>query len=139
MEETTKDCGTVIQLEHGAALPSHPGARGTRTCLGHFEVPTDAGQPDENASTGHYETLRTLMHGLTGCDFIARRIAAIIMRVTYGYIVKGEDDPMITVPFEAMDNFGIATEPGMWMVDFVPQRECSHRPPSSLLQLQADG
>ncbi|KZT71135.1 putative monooxygenase [Daedalea quercina L-15889] len=49
------------------------------------------------------------------------RIAAIIMRVTYGYTVKGEDDPMITVPFAAMDNFSYATEPGVWMVDFIPQ------------------
>ncbi|KAH9934348.1 cytochrome P450 [Fomitopsis serialis] len=49
------------------------------------------------------------------------RIAAIIMRVTYGYAVKGEDDPMITVPFDAMVNFGAATEPGAWIVDFIPQ------------------
>lgn len=63
-----------------------------------------------------------LAHSLTGCG-CARRIAAIIMRVTYGYTVTGEDDPMITVPFASMDNFGSATEPGMWMVDFIPQRK----------------
>lgn len=44
------------------------------------------------------------------------------MRVTYGYTVKGEDDPMITIPFTSMDNFSKATEPGMWMVDLIPQR-----------------
>ncbi|OSX62626.1 hypothetical protein POSPLADRAFT_1180741 [Postia placenta MAD-698-R-SB12] len=49
------------------------------------------------------------------------RIASIIMRVTYGYTVKGEDDPMITIPFTSMDNFSRATEPGMWMVDLIPQ------------------
>ncbi|KZT00361.1 cytochrome P450 [Laetiporus sulphureus 93-53] len=49
------------------------------------------------------------------------RVAAIIMRVTYGYTVKGIDDPMITLPFSAMDNFSVATEPGKWLVDFIPQ------------------
>ncbi|EPS94263.1 hypothetical protein FOMPIDRAFT_1063274 [Fomitopsis schrenkii] len=51
------------------------------------------------------------------------RIAAIIMRVTYGYTVTGKDDPMITVPFALMDNFGSSMEPGTWMVDFIPQRD----------------
>ncbi|KAH9934272.1 cytochrome P450 [Fomitopsis serialis] len=50
-----------------------------------------------------------------------RRIAAIIMRVTYGYTVKVEDDRMITMQFEAMDNFTYASEPGVWIVDFIPQ------------------
>ena len=45
------------------------------------------------------------------------------MRVTYGYPVKGEDDPMITLPFTGMENFSIATEPGTWIVDFVPSRK----------------
>ncbi|KAH9934273.1 cytochrome P450 [Fomitopsis serialis] len=49
------------------------------------------------------------------------RIAAIIMRVIYGYTVEGEDDRMITMQFEAMDNFTYASEPGVWIVDFIPQ------------------
>ncbi|KZT12691.1 cytochrome P450 [Laetiporus sulphureus 93-53] len=48
-------------------------------------------------------------------------IAAIIMRVTYGYPVKKEDDPMITLPMKAMDNFSAATAPGAFLVDFIPQ------------------
>ncbi|CCM05258.1 uncharacterized protein FIBRA_07468 [Fibroporia radiculosa] len=49
-----------------------------------------------------------------------RRIAAIIMRVTYGYEVEGEKDKMINTSFEAMDNFSQATEPGAFMVDLIP-------------------
>ncbi|TFY60082.1 hypothetical protein EVJ58_g5367 [Rhodofomes roseus] len=65
------------------------------------------------------------------------RIAAIIMRVTYGYTVKGEDDPMITVPFAAMENFGTATEPGTWIVDFIPQLQYLPRwvPRASFLRI----
>ncbi|EPS94254.1 hypothetical protein FOMPIDRAFT_1134729 [Fomitopsis schrenkii] len=69
----------------------------------------------------HGLALGILQHPETLVSQTKTRIAAIIMRVTYGYTVTGEDDPMITVPFAAMDNFGSATEPGMWMVDFIPQ------------------
>ena len=60
-----------------------------------------------------------------GCLLIAmpRRVAAIIMRVTYGYTLKSDDDPMITMPFTSLANFASAVEPGRWIVDFVPQRE----------------
>ncbi|EED82914.1 predicted protein [Postia placenta Mad-698-R] len=48
-------------------------------------------------------------------------IASIIMLVTYGYTVKGTDDPFITRPFEVMDNFNASMTPGVWIVDMVPQ------------------
>ncbi|KAH9934293.1 putative monooxygenase [Fomitopsis serialis] len=65
------------------------------------------------------------------------RIAAIIMRVTYGYTVKHDNDPMITIGFEAMENFGSATEPGRWMVNFIPQLRWMPRwmPGTSFLRL----
>lgn len=48
-------------------------------------------------------------------------IASIIMLVTYGYTVKGTDDPFITRPFEVMDNFNASMTPGVWIVDMIPQ------------------
>ncbi|TFY67214.1 hypothetical protein EVJ58_g1763 [Rhodofomes roseus] len=58
---------------------------------------------------------------LTGYHPVQEHEAPIIMRVTYGYTVTGEDDPMITMQFATMDNFSLASEPGVWMVDFIPQ------------------
>ncbi|KZT11606.1 cytochrome P450 [Laetiporus sulphureus 93-53] len=52
------------------------------------------------------------------------RIAAIILEVTYGYSVKGHDDPMIATLHTFMNNFSAATLPGAWLVDLVPHLEC---------------
>ncbi|EMD35670.1 hypothetical protein CERSUDRAFT_85632 [Gelatoporia subvermispora B] len=49
------------------------------------------------------------------------RIGTIIIRVTYGYYIKGEQDPFLTLPLTAMENFSKASAPGTWLVDFVPQ------------------
>ncbi|KZT66303.1 cytochrome P450 [Daedalea quercina L-15889] len=49
------------------------------------------------------------------------RVAAIIMRVTYGYTIQDDSDPMITMPFTSLANFASAAEPGKWIVDFLPQ------------------
>lgn len=46
----------------------------------------------------------------------------MIIRATYGYYVKDETDPFLTLPLIAMDNFSQATAPGSWLVDVVPQR-----------------
>ncbi|KZT07466.1 cytochrome P450 [Laetiporus sulphureus 93-53] len=48
-------------------------------------------------------------------------IAAIIMEANYGYTVKSEDDPYITIPFSNADNFSKACAVGTWLVDFIPQ------------------
>ncbi|KAH9475790.1 Cytochrome P450 monooxygenase 45 [Psilocybe cubensis] len=48
------------------------------------------------------------------------RIGIIILRVTYGYYVESADDPFLTTPLLAMANFGKATQPGNFLVDFVP-------------------
>lgn len=44
------------------------------------------------------------------------------MRVTYGYIVKGPDDPFVVAGIAADNQFSEATRPGVWPVDFVPLR-----------------
>lgn len=49
-----------------------------------------------------------------------RRIGIIIIRVTYGYYIEDENDPFLTKPLKAMDNFSEATVPGNFMVDFLP-------------------
>ncbi|OCH86702.1 putative monooxygenase [Obba rivulosa] len=49
------------------------------------------------------------------------RIGTIIIRVTYGYYIKDENDPFLTLPLTAMDNFSKASAPGTWLVDFVPK------------------
>lgn len=56
------------------------------------------------------------------------RIASIILLVTYGYTVKAEDDPMVTIPLESMDNFSASTLPGAWLVNVIPQRAFQHYP-----------
>jgi len=43
------------------------------------------------------------------------------MRATYGYHVKDEKDPFLTLPLTAMENFSQATTPGSWLVDVVPR------------------
>ncbi|TFY57848.1 hypothetical protein EVJ58_g6780 [Rhodofomes roseus] len=65
------------------------------------------------------------------------RIAAIIMRVTHGYTVKGADDPMLTMQLAAMDNFTSASDVGSWLVDFIPQLQHLPRwmPGASFLKL----
>ncbi|KZT07386.1 cytochrome P450 [Laetiporus sulphureus 93-53] len=52
---------------------------------------------------------------------VKMRISAIIMEASYGYTVKSEDDPYITIPFTSMANFSKACAVGTWLVDFIPQ------------------
>ncbi|TFK24572.1 cytochrome P450 [Coprinopsis marcescibilis] len=47
-------------------------------------------------------------------------IGIIIIRITYGYYIKSKDDPFLTTPLQAMNNFSIATTPGNFLVDFIP-------------------
>ena len=54
-----------------------------------------------------------------------RRIGHIICRITYGYSVQSADDPFLAGPIAAMVNFGKATTPGNFMVDFIPARKTS--------------
>ncbi|TFK32982.1 putative monooxygenase [Crucibulum laeve] len=47
-------------------------------------------------------------------------IATIIIRVTYGYYVRDENDPLLKGVLVLMDNFNEATLPGNFFVDFIP-------------------
>ncbi|KAJ7075379.1 putative monooxygenase [Mycena belliarum] len=49
------------------------------------------------------------------------RMGTIIIQVTYGHYLKDENDPFLTMPLTAMDNFSKSTAPGAWLVDFIPQ------------------
>ncbi|KAJ7477019.1 putative monooxygenase [Mycena galericulata] len=51
---------------------------------------------------------------------IQLRIGTIIIRVTYGHYITDEQDPFLTSPLTAMDNFSQATAPGVWFVDLIP-------------------
>ena len=43
-----------------------------------------------------------------------------ILRVAYGYTVKGDDDPLVKIVEEAMIGFSKASEPGSFLVDRFP-------------------
>ncbi|KZT32144.1 cytochrome P450 [Sistotremastrum suecicum HHB10207 ss-3] len=45
---------------------------------------------------------------------------ALILRIGYGYPVEDQNDPFVAVADVAMDAFSKSTEPGVWLVDFVP-------------------
>ncbi|KZS91050.1 cytochrome P450 [Sistotremastrum niveocremeum HHB9708] len=45
---------------------------------------------------------------------------AIILRIVYGYTIAEEKDPLTKIVEDAMDTFSRSTEPGAWIVDFIP-------------------
>ncbi|KAJ7905810.1 cytochrome P450 [Mycena olivaceomarginata] len=45
---------------------------------------------------------------------------AIALRITYGYTVRGEDDPMIELVNDVMKEFSEAITPGAFLVDLLP-------------------
>jgi hypothetical protein len=49
---------------------------------------------------------------------------AFILRLTYGYAAKAEDDPLVRVVEDAMAGFAAASEPGAFWVD-----QCASRGP----------
>ncbi|KAF8196263.1 putative monooxygenase [Mycena galopus ATCC 62051] len=68
---------------------------------------------------------RKLVHGLVKDSSTLTRqiqltVGTIIIRVTYGHYVTGEQDPFLTTPLAAMETFSQASAPGMWAVDFLP-------------------
>ncbi|PPQ74860.1 hypothetical protein CVT24_002899 [Panaeolus cyanescens] len=48
------------------------------------------------------------------------QIGAIVLRTAYGYSVASKDDPVLRTVSQMMKEFGIATTPGMFLVDFIP-------------------
>ena len=51
-----------------------------------------------------------------------RRIGTIVMRVIYGYYPKSASDPLLACPIRSVINFGLAFQPGFWLVDSLPFR-----------------
>ncbi|KAJ7581367.1 cytochrome P450 [Mycena floridula] len=54
-------------------------------------------------------------------DKVKVAIGRLIMMATYGYHLEDENDPFLTTPLTAMENFSKATAPGAWLVDIIPQ------------------
>lgn len=49
---------------------------------------------------------------------------AIILKILYGYTTKKNGrDPLVDLANEAMAQFSLATQPGLWMVDIIPARK----------------
>ncbi|PPQ70818.1 hypothetical protein CVT24_001035 [Panaeolus cyanescens] len=55
------------------------------------------------------------------------QLGIIIVRSTYGYEIKSVDDPILTKPLTALENFAKAAAPGNFLVDFIPWLK--HIPP----------
>ncbi|KAJ7186809.1 putative monooxygenase [Mycena filopes] len=51
---------------------------------------------------------------------IKLRIAAIILRITYGHYISADTNPFLTQSRAAMDIFARSAEPGVWLVDAIP-------------------
>ncbi|KAF8889423.1 cytochrome P450 [Gymnopilus junonius] len=52
---------------------------------------------------------------------IRRSTGAVILRISHGYEVKGENDPYVTVAGQALEQFSLSTAPGGFLVNLVPQ------------------
>ena len=63
---------------------------------------------------------------------------AIILKITYGYSVQGENDPFIELADKGMAMFGVITTPGTYLVDFIPARKAKLRHPSLWMHVQRD-
>ncbi|KIM73756.1 hypothetical protein PILCRDRAFT_828807, partial [Piloderma croceum F 1598] len=53
-------------------------------------------------------------------DHVRRATVAIIMMIAYGHEVRSLDDTYVKLADKAMESFSIATEPGAFLVDFLP-------------------
>ncbi|KAJ7779891.1 putative monooxygenase [Mycena metata] len=51
---------------------------------------------------------------------VKQRIGTIIIRITYGRYISGENDPLLAIGRASMDIFSRAAEPGLWLVDSIP-------------------
>ncbi|KAK0222302.1 cytochrome P450 [Armillaria fumosa] len=51
---------------------------------------------------------------------ISQDVAALVLRITYGYEVKKEDDEMVALVNCAMEELSVASTPGQFLVDIIP-------------------
>ncbi|EAU84016.2 cytochrome P450 [Coprinopsis cinerea okayama7 len=67
------------------------------------------------------EFLKGLLRDPTSfVQHIRRTAGAIILRISHGYRVKEDDDPLVAVADEAMHQFALATTPGGFLVNLIP-------------------
>lgn len=75
--------------------------------------------------TEEVETHKFLKHLLyTPQDLVThirRTASAIILRISHGYEVNETEDPFVTLADIATDQFSLATAPGVFMVNLIPQ------------------
>lgn len=45
---------------------------------------------------------------------------SVIMKVTYGYQTKSQNDAFLLLAEQVMDAFSQASQPGAWLVDMLP-------------------
>lgn len=46
--------------------------------------------------------------------------SAVVLRITYGYTVQPENDPIVAMVTSVMDEFSVSSAPGAFMVDLLP-------------------
>ncbi|KAJ7157011.1 cytochrome P450 [Mycena crocata] len=46
--------------------------------------------------------------------------SAVALRITYGYTVQSENDPIVSLANSVMDEFSVSTTPGAFLVDLLP-------------------
>ncbi|KZO94968.1 cytochrome P450 [Calocera viscosa TUFC12733] len=68
-----------------------------------------------------HKTLRKLLHSPTEFSkHFDANAASSIMRISYGYELEQEDDPLLRMANRAMESFNAACYPGRWIVDTLP-------------------
>ncbi|TFK46242.1 cytochrome P450 [Heliocybe sulcata] len=67
-----------------------------------------------------YLVLKVMEHPSDLAKLVRHYAGSVILKVTYGYQTKPEDDPFLLLAEKVMGAFSIASKPGNWLVDFVP-------------------
>jgi hypothetical protein len=50
---------------------------------------------------------------------------AVILKICYGYTVaEGGNDPLVVQAGKTLEEFSLAVQPGVFIVDFIPWRRC---------------
>jgi len=52
-----------------------------------------------------------------------RSVAAVALKISYGYEVQEGADPIVALADKATDQFSLASAPGGWLVDLIPARK----------------
>ncbi|KAJ3548837.1 hypothetical protein NMY22_g1117 [Coprinellus aureogranulatus] len=70
------------------------------------------------------EMRRFIQHVMTKPEdlsaHIRRSVGAVILKISYGYEVKDNHDPFVTLAEKATEQFSLATAPGGYLVDLIP-------------------